>query len=217
MLVWVERKLGEQARLEQQIQAAERERTSILEEERVRIARDLHDGMAQTVYFLALKTDILRQRIAADAEAVQELREMGKALRQIIRDVRRTIFALRPLDWSQAGFLPALVGFVDDFAEQMDWEAVAVIDAAVQVPIRLEPTVFRLVQESLNNVAKHARATVVRVTLANEDDGYLRIIVEDNGRGFDQTGKNGGLGLNQMADRVSAVTSQIPLAGVSDG
>jgi signal transduction histidine kinase len=118
MLVWVERKLEDQERLEMQIQAAERAKASVIEEERARIARDLHDGMAQTLYFLALKTDMLRQNLSSQDELVQELRDMGRSLRQIIQDVRRTIFALRALDWSQEGFLPALTRFVAGFAEQ---------------------------------------------------------------------------------------------------
>jgi signal transduction histidine kinase len=203
-LVWVERKLEDQERLEQQIKVAEQEKASVLEEERTRIARDLHDGMAQTLYFLALKTDMLRQKIAKDGEVVQELRDMGRSLRQIIQDVRRTILALRGLDWSQEGFIPALNRFVDGFAEQMGWQSMVSLEEQVRIPARLEPTIFRVVQESLNNAAKHAQATEVRVTL-HKHQNSLQLMVQDNGRGFTQPSNGSGLGLNQMADRVSAV------------
>lgn len=230
-LVWVERKLEDQERLEQQIKVAEQEKASVLEEERTRIARDLHDGMAQTLYFLALKTDMLRQKIAKDGEVVQELRDMGRSLRQIIQDVRRTILALRGLDWSQEGFIPALNRFVDGFAEQMGWQSMVSLEEQVRIPARLEPTIFRVVQESLNNAAKHAQATEVRVTL-HKHQNSLQLMVQDNGRGFTQPSNGSGLGLNQMADRVSAVggtfyiesqpgnstvvVSKLPLLGVGN-
>jgi signal transduction histidine kinase len=233
MLVWMERKLEDQERLEQQVQVAEQEKASVLEEERARIARDLHDGMAQTLYFLALKTDMLRQKLATDAETVQELQDMGKSLRQIIRDVRRTIFALRALDWSKEGFLSALIRFVDGFAEQVGWQTSISLDEQIDIPARLEPANFRLVQESLNNAAKHAQATKVSVIL-KKDGNSLLLTVQDNGRGFTQHANNGGgLGLNQMAGRVTAVggtfhvesrpgmgtsiIGQIPLTGGANG
>ncbi len=204
MLVWVEHKLSEQELLEQQVQAAEKEKASVLEEERTRIARDLHDGMAQTLYFLALKTDLMRQRLDDD-QVVAELRDLGRSLRQIIQEIRRTIFSLRSLDWSKQGFLPALDSFVDGFAEQMGWQKSVSLDKTIAIPARLEPTIFRLVQESLNNIAKHAQATQVSVILAKEGQ-TICLMVKDNGRGFRQPASNrSGLGLGQIQDRVTAV------------
>jgi PAS domain S-box-containing protein len=187
---------------------ARREREAILEEERARIARDLHDGVAQNLYFLALKADMARQQLAPDPEqATINLREIGQKARQVIREVRRTIFALRPLTWSDGGFLPALHQFVTGFAEQVGWQTELEIDEGMSLPQRLEPTVFRLVQESLNNVAKHAEATHVWVSLCAEDTGRSFVLsVRDNGSGFDlATINRDGLGLEQMKARVSAV------------
>ena len=233
MLVWIERKLAEQEQLENQIKAAEKEKASVLEEERARIARDLHDGMAQTLYFLALKTDMLRQKLRDDGEAAQELREIGRSLRQIIQGIRRTIFALRALEWSKDGFSPALIHFVDDFAEQIGWQSAVQLDQNMEIPHRLEPTIFRLVQESLNNAAKHAQATEISVSLKAQGD-RLQLKVQDNGLGFDPNGiKRRGFGLSQMADRVSAtggtfkidsqpgngttIISLLPLPGTDNG
>lgn len=205
-LVWVERKLGQQERLEDQVRSAEQERVAVLAEERARIARDLHDGVAQTLYFLALKTDVLRQQFAGNDTAVSELRQMGQTTRQIIREIRRTIFALRPLDWSETGFIPGLESFIRGFAEQTDWQTAVHIDQTVIIPARLEPTIFRLVQESMNNVTKHSEASQVTVTLSAIQPSRLKLTIEDNGCGFDVAERNGsGLGLRQMAARVTAV------------
>lgn len=216
---------------------ARREREAILEEERARIARDLHDGVAQTLYFLALKADMAHhQLVEHPQEAGFELKEIGREARQVIREVRRTIFALRPLDWPSNGFLPALRTFAEGFAEQLGWQ----IDIQTEVneasiPKRLEPTIFRLIQESLNNVAKHAGATQVWITLRHIDKNHqISLVVRDNGAGFELTEiGQGGLGLNQMQQRVSAlggtfkvesekgggttVAVQLPTRGGNDG
>ncbi len=186
---------------------ARRERETILEEERARIARDLHDGVAQMLYFLALKADMARQQITTNPDNVSLMvKEIGKTARQVIREVRRTIFALRPLEWSDDGFLPALRSFVNGFAEQVGWEVSLDVDHGFSVPPRLEPTLFRLVQESLNNVAKHARADQVWVTLRTPvKDDQLSLIVRDNGGGFDPEGTGSrGMGLRQMKARVAS-------------
>ena len=210
-LIWVERKLAQQEQLEKQVHAAELEKTAVLAEERARIARDLHDGVAQTLYFLALKTDLLRKQLVDNETAVSELRTMGQTTRQIIRDVRRTIFALRPLDWSKTGFLPGLEAFIYGFAEQTGWQTAVYIDKPLAVPSLLEPTIFRLVQESLNNVAKHARATAVTVSLVANTPDQLILTIEDNGCGFAVEENYKGLGLKQMQARVASVQGQLKI------
>lgn len=188
---------------------ARRERAAIIEEERARIARDLHDGIAQTLYFLALKADMAVQQMTQNPDqVVKVLKEIGQQTRQIIREVRRTIFALRPLDWSDEEFLPALRRFVNDFAEQVGWQvSFAAEEMALTIPPGLEPTIFRLVQESLNNVAKHAEAGHVWVELRQSGTPpHLILNVGDDGLGFDpQVTNNNGLGLSQMKQRVKAV------------
>jgi PAS domain S-box-containing protein len=188
---------------------ARRERAAIVEEERARIARNLHDGVAQILYLLVLKADMAAQQVAHNPDQVTvELKEIGQRSRQVIRESRRTIFALRPLDWSSEGFLPALLRFVKDFAEQLNWQASFHLSHDnLSIPDRLQPTVFRLVQESLNNVAKHAGAKRVWVEIGQADEvPYLALTVRDDGLGFDPAATSGsGLGLRQMQQRVKKV------------
>jgi len=188
---------------------ARHEREAVREEERARIARDLHDGVAQTLYFMALKADMARQQSVHQPEQIAaELKEIGQTTRQIIREVRRTIFALRPLDWTAGGFVLALRHFVLGFAEQVGWQTtVDIDDDGLHVPSNLEPTIFRLVQESLNNVAKHAQASKIQFKLTYDElHDDLVIEINDNGNGFDPApDDHHGLGLRQMKDRVLAV------------
>lgn len=96
-----------------------KEREEIVNEERARIARDLHDGLAQNLYFLALKTDLCRKLLDQEPDRVrQELRTIKQSLQDSIQDVRSTIFALRPLDLRRLGFWRGTEQFIAAFAEQ---------------------------------------------------------------------------------------------------
>jgi len=188
---------------------ARRERDAIIEEERARIARDLHDGVAQTLYFLALKADMAARQVTQSPGAVaSELTEIGRQARRIIREVRRTIFALHPLDWDAGDFLPTLRRFAAAFAEQVGWQlSFDVPEEMPEIPPRLEPTLFRLVQESLNNVAKHTAARRVWIRLAYQPaPPSLKLTIRDDGGGFEaETANEHGLGLQQMRHRAEAV------------
>ncbi len=193
-----------------------RERDAIVEEERARIARDLHDGVAQILYLLALKADMAAEQVPDQPDRVQaELKEIGQHSRQVIREIRRTIFALRPLDWSDEGFLPALRRFVKDFAEHLNWQSsFHLSDETLSIPDRLQPTVFRLVQESLNNVAKHGEAEQVWVEINRvAESPALSLTIRDDGQGFEPAAVSGsGLGLRQMRGRIEAVGGTFHLA-----
>jgi PAS domain S-box-containing protein len=198
-----------------------RERNAIVEEERARIARDLHDSVAQILYLLALKADMAAGQVTDNPDRVKaELKEIGQRSRQVIREIRRTIFALRPLDWASDGFLPALRNFVMDFAQQLDWQAsFEVSNDRLSIPDRLQPTVFRLVQESLNNVAKHAEAKQVWVEINQTAEGSkLFLFVHNDGPGFDPASTSGsGLGLRQMQKRVEAVRGTFNIESQTGG
>ncbi len=209
ILSWVEHNLREKESLAQEIRAVRQEQTAILAEERARIARDLHDGVAQTLYFLALQADLCREQLKTVGQppdaVITALGDMGHKLRQVISDVRRTIFALQPLAWPAGQFWASLADFVHRFAEQTGWQVeLQFVNGEVLLPARLELVVFRLVQESLNNVAKHATASRVSVSASLSRDGQsLSVTVSDDGIGFDAASvKPGGLGLGQMRGRL---------------
>ena len=216
---------------------ARHERAAVLEEERERIARDLHDGVAQVLYLMALKADMAAAQVIDQPDQVTTaLTEIGQRSREVIREIRRTIFALRPLDWSKGEFLPALRRFVHNFAEQVNWQvSIQEKGENLTVPTRLEATIFRLVQESLNNVAKHAQAKQVWVEISQIEPGsLLKLKIRDDGLGFDAaTASRAGLGLQQMQRRVeqaggvftlnsqvddgTTIAASFPIAGEIDG
>lgn len=182
------------------------ERMAILDEERERITRDLHDGVAQTLYFLALKADAARKLLPEQPiKCETNLKEIGQNARKAIREVRQAILGLTPWDWEQSEFSDALRTFCSRFGEQMDWELSVQIDESINtIAKRLQTILFRVVQESLNNAAKHSQATSIAVKIeATPTD--LRLRVRDNGIGFAFDRANKGLGLSQMKNRTEAV------------
>lgn len=182
--------------------------------ERTRIARDLHDGVAQSLAFLRMRVALWDDWIEQDPQRLRDEFVAAKAnLRSQIEELRRAIFALRPIELSQLGFAGALRRFVGEFAEQQDWELdLELSDLPPDLPHVLELAAFRFVQEGLNNIAKHAEATHVWVALRRRDDG-LQIIVRDNGVGFDpgavESEMSERIGLRQMRERATALDGHI--------
>ena len=158
-------------------------------EERMRIARELHDGLAQVLGYISTQTLAVKRLLAGGRvdEARGELEAMENAARDVYADVREAILGLR-LSLPRQGLVPALRGYLDAYAPMSGVRSS--LDAADQVEaLELQPEVeiqlVRIVQEALANVRKHAHATHAAVRLA-VDAGVLEIEISDDGRGFDQ-------------------------------
>lgn len=186
-------------------------REAVVEEERARIARDLHDGLAQNLYFLGLKLDYIRKGIKRDPEgAISELLALKNTVQANIHDVRRTIFALRPVDLEGLGFGPAVRKYAYEFGEQVGLEVMLNIRGDEgALPTILEPVFFRLVQEGLNNIAKHANARHAWIDLDIHLGQMGCLTIRDDGVGFDPqtlpSTHRGKMGLRQMHERVAAL------------
>jgi signal transduction histidine kinase len=166
--------------------------------ERQRLARELHDetGQALTSILLGLK----QLEGAESQEAVAALRELVVAT---LQDVRRLAVELRPKVLDDFGLVPALERLTDGFAEHtgiaVDLEAGAITD---RLPREVETAIYRIVQESLTNVVKHAQAGRVSVLLTRAD-GRIKAVIEDDGKGFDPAAPDGGgIGLVGMRERI---------------
>jgi signal transduction histidine kinase len=184
-------------------------------EERARIARDIHDGIAQTLAFQRMRIELWQEWIVSDPERLRaEFGALKQMLREQIGELRRAIFALRPVQFDALGFIGGLHRYITDFANQQGW--VAEVDfhhAPSEFTPELEAACFRIIQEALTNSAKHAAATHVTVALDEVDTG-VRIIVRDNGRGFDPaqvaTDTNH-IGLQQMEERLATLRGHLTL------
>jgi signal transduction histidine kinase len=185
-------------------------------EERSRIAREMHDGLAQVLGYLGLEMQTLDALVRqGDQEAV--LAELKEARRHIVEaqaDVRENILSLRTTLAGDLGLIPALRQYAEEFEVQTGIAACVVGD--VEEVARLSPLaeaqLVRIVQEALANVRKHARAEQVRVRLMSRD-GCLRVMVTDDGQGFGpQLVARGHFGLQTMRERAESVGGGLTIA-----
>jgi signal transduction histidine kinase len=180
--------------------------------ERQRLARELHDetGQALTSILLGLK-----QLEGAEAESVAALRELVVAT---LQDVRRLAVELRPKVLDDFGLVPALERLTEGFAEQtgiaVDLEAGAI---AERLSTEVETAIYRIVQEALTNVVKHAHARRVSVVLTRSS-GRIKAMIEDDGQGFDpQAPAGGGIGLIGMRERIELLDGTLSVESTPTG
>jgi signal transduction histidine kinase len=185
-------------------------------DERARIARDIHDGLAQSLAFVRMRVDLWQDWIEGDPQRLRaELADLKQTLRGQIRELRRAIFALRPVQFDELGFVGGLRRYIVEFADQQGWEThIDLKEAPPALSLELEAICFRIVQEALTNAAKHAAATRVEVAIDQMDRG-MRVIVRDNGHGFEPGSLSnempGHVGLRQMYERLAAIRGHLTL------
>jgi signal transduction histidine kinase len=173
------------------------------------MAREIHDGLAQDLNFMLMRIQTLQtaERMGKEINLAQELEKLTQTLRQDLREVRQTIFALRPIEIETLGFQPALKKFVHDFgiADEIQVHFDVEGDAARLGP-KSQSALYRLTQEALNNIRKHARASNVWVRL-ELDPEWANLQVRDDGKGFDMLKAldaargRGSVGILQMRER----------------
>jgi two-component system sensor histidine kinase DegS len=168
------------------LRSASRQVFQIIEEERMRIARDMHDGPAQSMSNLVLQAEILERLIARDPQmVVNELADFKNGVRSVLDDTRRLIFDLRPMTLDDLGLVPTLRKFVKEFGERGGVHTdLRVVGEETRLAGALEPTLFRIIQEALNNTRKHAQASVVEVVI-NFQPMQVSAVIRDNGIGMD--------------------------------
>ena len=156
------------------------------EDERRRVARDIHDGPAQSMANVVLRAEICERLLDADRdELAHELAELKSTVKGTLVDTRRIIFNLRPMALDDLGLAPTLRRFMESVRDETDIAVDLVILGKEQrLAEPVEVTVFRLIQEAINNARKHAKATRILVRLEFADQ-RINMQVEDDGAGFD--------------------------------
>ncbi len=181
------------ATLYEEVQQSDRQRGELLhrvvsaqEAERQRIARELHDGTGQTLTAIGLGLAAAADRLDSDPEAVrQQLADMKAMNAQVLQEVHNVIADLRPSILDNLGLLPALRGHMRAFEERTGIQTQLLVQGkSARLKPDIETTVFRIVQESLTNVVRHAAAgsVLVQIVFGERD---VRLSIDDDGRGFD--------------------------------
>jgi two-component system, NarL family, sensor histidine kinase DevS len=178
--------------------------------ERRRLARELHDETGQALTSILLGLRSLEDFVDGDDEraAVAEIRRLAV---ETLQDVRRLAVELRPKALDDFGLEAALERLTDNFAAQtgLTVDFVARLGAQ-QLPPEVATALYRIVQEGLTNVAKHAEARTVSVLLTGEN-GRVALVIEDDGRGFDPQDPADGFGLQGMRERVALLGGSLQI------
>jgi signal transduction histidine kinase len=186
-------------------------------EERARLAREIHDGMSQELWYAKLKQARLTSMTGLPAEARALADEVGGAIESALSEARQAILALRPAEG--ASFAQVMSRYVEDFADRFGIPATCEADGAGErLPTRHQAELLRILQEALTNVHRHADATRVRVRLAATGEG-LRLEVADNGRGFSASEADASrYGLRGMRERAGIIGAELLVESApSDG
>jgi two-component system, NarL family, sensor histidine kinase DevS len=202
-----------------ELRAAERRETlrrvvDAQEHERRRIARELHDETGQALTSVLLGLRLIEETSPAVRAAVAELRE---TIANAIQELRALAVELRPKALDDFGLAAAIERLADTYARRTG----IVIDVHVagldtRLPGEIETALYRIVQESLTNVAKHAGAATASVTV-HRVPGSVTAVIEDDGRGFDPAVITPGLGLGSMLERAELVSGTVRIESRPDG
>ncbi|HEV7700059.1 MAG TPA: PAS domain S-box protein [Pyrinomonadaceae bacterium] len=178
------------------------------EAERNRIARDLHDHLGQQLTGLRLKLESLRGLVSDNSEAVEQIGQLAKHAERIDSDMSLLAWELRPVSLDSHGLAEALASFVREWSQSHGLRAEFHAVTKDRMPADVETNIYRIAQEALNNILKHADAKEVSVTL-NQTSTETVLVIEDDGRGFGvesadiHTTATGGLGLVGMRERAA--------------
>jgi signal transduction histidine kinase len=187
------------------------------EEERRRLRRDLHDGLGAQLAGLTVQTGVLRGLIATDPAAAEALAgELRGELRSAIADIRRLVHGLRPPALDELGLLGALQRLAETVGADGLRITVDVPAALPPLPAAVEVAAYRIAQEALVNVVRHAGARTCRVRLA-ADAAALTVEVTDDGAGLPAAGLVPGVGLSSMRERAAETGGSCEITPGTDG
>ncbi len=186
------------------------------EEERKRVAREIHDGPAQLMANLVIKAELCEKLVDIDKEKVKdELNNLKQVLRSSLGDVRKIIYDLRPMSLDDLGLVPTVQRYISNYAEEtgifVDFD---VFGEAVALKSVIELAAFRIIQEAFNNIKKHSGAKNAGLRIEFKKD-FVNILISDDGKGFDKEAvkvtEDGGYGLLSMKERVELLNGRFDL------
>ncbi|KHO62837.1 histidine kinase [Thermoanaerobacter sp. YS13] len=183
------------------------------EEERKRIAREIHDGPAQAMANVLLKSELCEKLITKDIELAKiELKNLKDIVQQSLKEVRKIIYDLRPSALDDLGLVPALSRYIKNFSEETGiFVDFTVLSDYKRLSPEIEITCFRVVQEALTNIKKHSKAKNASVKF-EFGMRFISVIIKDDGIGFDKENIGQGYGLMGMRERVEILNGKFEIS-----
>ena len=195
-------------RLEGERRTSARRALAAQEDERRRVARELHDEIGQVLTGLVLRSETLSRRAPADLKG--DLEDLREAARHGAEDVRTIARRLRPEALDELGLQSALLALCADFADRTGVSVTRDLERDLPLDAEQELVIYRVAQESITNVARHAQAKHVEVSLRREGGGVV-LIVRDDGIGLPADAHRAATGLLGMRERALLVGAQITI------
>ena len=197
----------------------------VQDEERRRVARDLHDSTGQTLTAIKISVELLRRKLDNDGRARDELSGIALLADEALQEIRTTSYLLHPPMLDEAGFTSAAQWYIEGFARRSGMKVR--IDFAPDVerlPDAIETALFRVLQESLTNVHRHSGTSEVEVRFLREADAVI-LEVRDYGRGIPQkllsglgqSARDSGVGLAGMCERLSELKGDLEITSADPG
>ncbi|GMQ58596.1 two-component sensor histidine kinase DegS [Vallitalea sediminicola] len=188
------------------------------EEERLRISREMHDGPSQNLSNLILKTELCIKLLDKDIDRTRlELQSLKSIIRTTIDETRRMIYNLRPMALDDLGLVPTLERFIDKIRNEVNYDiTLDVVNGEDNVNSTISLTLYRIVQEAINNAKKHSNATTVNIKL-NYNSEFIELMINDDGDGFDINNvklnmeNNRGFGITMMRERTNLLMGEYKL------
>lgn len=185
---------------------------AVLIEERQRLARELHDSLAQSLYSLALSADGGRDYAKlGDLERTEQIfKQIGATLQQTLKEMRLLVYELRPMTLEQEGLLGALQKRIEMVEKRANIKTKLNMNISTQLPENMEIELHGIVQEALNNVIKHSGANNVEVNIAQKQDNIVLEII-DNGQGFNVKNVEAilGIGIPSIRERANRLGGEV--------
>jgi len=187
--------------------------------ERNRLARELHDSVAQTLYGLTLQAEAASRKLnqGQTNEVVGFLREIRESAQQTLQETRLLIFELRPPILEEEGLVSALRARLESVESRSGLKTRISLGEVGRLPGGIEAGLYGISNEVLNNILKHAHASEVKISLARKE-GKIILEISDNGVGFDPSVETpGGLGLKGMRERAEQINGNLQISSGENG
>lgn len=207
--------LGTYQNITEQIEAREalrRSRLAILEERQV-LARELHDAVSQTLWTASLMADVLPVVWDKDREEGEKnLEQLRRLTKGALAEMRMLLLELRPASLIETDFEELMDRLAEATMSRKKLEIEVSAEIGIDMPPDVKIGLYRIAQESLNNIVRHSRATHAKIIVHSVEDG-VRIVIEDNGRGFNvEHSAPERMGLNIMQERASGIQADLDIS-----
>lgn len=205
----------------QKLQDLYTETITIQEHERQRIARDMHDGINQLLIGAMLELKSARARLSTqDVDIADSLLDnVQQVLRDVEAEIQRVIYDLRPPTLDELGFVPAIKSYIQDYRQYTNISCYLTIEGqVVRLPEKSEVSIYRMLQEALQNVYNHAQAGQVDIVIHFQPD-ELHLMIEDDGIGFDLDAVDAShrhFGLITMQERANGLNGTLTIHTAPD-